>query len=334
MTSRPHPAGRNYHVMLLALVVVYLAAIFAGFLAPYDPSAQSRDFAFVPPAGLHWIDMSGAVHLRPFVYQEGRPYPLRFFVRGAPYRIARLFSSQRHLLGVDAPAALFLLGTDGFGRDQLSRLLYGAQISLVAGPLGAALSVVFGLVLGGLAGFFGGWVDAIIMRAGELFLAVPWYYLLFAVRMALPLRIEPQEAFAMILAIVAVVGWARPARLIRGVVLSGRTRDYVEAARALGASDLHVLRRHVLPQAFGVALTQAALLAPQYILAEATLSFFGLGVGEPVPSWGNMLAVLQRYDVLSSYWWMFLPGGALLAVFLLYYLLADALHERVAALPG
>jgi peptide/nickel transport system permease protein len=334
MTSRPQPAGRSYQVALVALGVVYLAAIFAGFLAPYDPSTQSRDLAFVPPTGLHWVDMSGTIHLRPFVYEDGRSYPLRFFVRGAPYRVGRFFQSERHLFGVDEPAMLLLLGSDGFGRDQLSRLLYGAQISLFAGPLGAALSVALGLVLGGLAGFFGGWVDTVVMRAAELFLAVPWFYLLFAVRMALPLRIEPQEAFLMILTIVAVVGWARPARLIRGMVLSGRTRDYVVAARALGASDLHVLRRHVLPQASGIALTQAALLAPQYILAEATLSFFGLGVGEPVPSWGNMLAVLQRYDVLSSYWWMFLPGGALLAVFLLYYLLADALHERVAALPG
>ena len=334
MTSGPHHPGRNHHVALLALAGIYVTAICAGFFAPYDPSTQSRDLAFVPPTGLHWVDMSGTVHLRPFVYQGGRAYPVRFFVRGAPYRIGRFVQGERHLLGVDAPAMLFLLGTDGFGRDQLTRLLYGAQISLFAGPLGAALSVAIGLVLGGLAGFFGGWVDTVIMRAGELFLAVPWFYLLFAVRMGLPLRIEPQDAFVMILAIVAVVGWARPARLIRGMVLSGTTRDYVVAARALGASDLHVLRRHVLPQAFGVALTQAALLAPQYILAEATLSFFGLGVGEPVPSWGNMLAVLQRYDVLSSYWWMFLPGGALLAVFLLYYLVADALHERVAALPG
>jgi peptide/nickel transport system permease protein len=328
---RPRPAGRNDKVLLAALAAIYLSAVFAGFLAPYDPSTQQRDFAFVPPTGLHWVEPSGTIHLRPFVYQDGRAYPVRFFARGAPYRIGGVLAGERHLIGVDAPATLFLLGTDGFGRDQLSRLLYGARISLFAGPLGAALSVVFGLVLGGVAGFFGSWIDTLVMRAGELFLAVPWYYLLFAVRMALPLRIEPTEAFAMILGIVAVVGWARPARLIRGMVLSGKTREYVVAARALGASDLYMLRRHVVPPVLGIALTQAALLAPQYILAEATLSFFGLGVGEPVPSWGNMLAVLQRYDVLSSYWWMFLPGGALVGVFLLYYLLANALQERLAA---
>jgi peptide/nickel transport system permease protein len=149
--------------------------------------------------------------------------------------------------------------------------------------------------------------------------------------MALPLQLEPSQAFLMILAVIGLVGWARPARLIRGVVLSAKLRDYVVAARGLGATDAYLLRRHVLPQVLGIALTQAALLTPQYILAEVTLSFFGLGVGEPVPSWGNMLAVLLRYDVLSSYWWMFVPGLALVPVFLLYYVLADALHQRAAA---
>src|SRR5258705_3568055 len=173
MTARPQRAGRNYQVALFALVVVYLAAVFAGFLAPYDPSTQSRDLAFVPPTGLHWLDMSAPIHLRPFVYEDGRSYPLRFFVKGAPYRVGRFCQSDRHLFGVDEPAMLLLIGSDGFGRDQLSRLLYGAQISLFAGPLGAALSVVLGLVLGGLPGFFGGGVGAIVKRPPELFLAGP-----------------------------------------------------------------------------------------------------------------------------------------------------------------
>ncbi|PYR75057.1 MAG: ABC transporter permease [Acidobacteria bacterium] len=241
----------------------------------------------------------------------------------APYDPA----AQARDLAFSPPSRQHVLGTDGFGRDQLSRLLYGARISLLAGPLGAAISIAGAVLLGGAAGFFGGWIDALIMRTGELFVAVPWFYLLFAVRMAMPLRVEPAQAFLMILALVALVGWARPARLIRGVVLSARTRDYVVAARSLGASNVHLLRRHVLPQLIGVTLTQAALLAPQYILAEATLSFFGLGVGEPVPSWGNMLAVLQRYDVLSSYWWMFIPAAALVAIVLLYSMLADPLHD-------
>jgi peptide/nickel transport system permease protein len=169
------------------------------------------------------------------------------------------------------------------------------------------------------------------MRTAEVLLAVLWFYLLFAVRMALPLDLQPAQTFLMVLAVIGFVGWSRPAFVVRGVVLSAKQRDYVLAARGLGATDGHLLRRHVLPQVMGIALTQAALLAPQYTLAEVTLSFFGLGVGEPVPSWGNMLAALQRYDVLSSYWWMFVPGIALILVFLLYYSLADAFHQRAAA---
>jgi len=317
---------------LLALGILYLATICAGVLAPHDPVKQNRELAFAPPTRLHFVDSKGTVHLRPFVYGLGGGlYPVRFFVRGVPYRIGGMFNGDRHLIGTDGPPSLFLLGTDAYGRDQFSRFLYGGQISLFAGLLGAGLSVGVGLVLGGLAGFFGGWIDATIMRAAELFLAVPWFYLLFAVRMALPLQLEPSLAFLMILGVIGLIGWARPARLIRGVVLSAKVRDYVVAARGLGATDVYLLRRHVLPQVLGMALTQAALLTPQYILAEVTLSFFGLGVGEPVPSWGNMLAVLLRYDVLSSYWWMFVPGLALVPVFLLYYVLADALHQRAAA---
>jgi peptide/nickel transport system permease protein len=150
--------------------------------------------------------------------------------------------------------------------------------------------------------------------------------------MALPLHIAPSDAFLLVLSVIGVIGWARPARLVRGVVLGASRRDYVVAARSLGASDLHIMTRHLWPAVTGIALTQAVLLVPQYVLAEVTLSFFGLGVAEPVPSWGNMLAGLQRYEVLSSYWWMFLPGLALIPVFLLYYALADALHQSTAGL--
>ena len=327
------------------LGLVHLSAVLAGFVAPYDPTAQHRDLAFVPPTQLHLVDDTGRLHLRPFVYamtpsstgaadfteDRSRPYPVRLFVRGARYRLAGLIDSDWHLFGTESPTPLFLFGSDDFGRDLFSRLVYGGQISLFAGLLGAALSLTLGTVIGGVAGYYGGWVDELNMRIAELFLALPWLYLLFAVRMALPLDLAPAQAFLLVLVLIAAVGWARPARLIRGLVLSARARDYVVAARCLGASDSYLLRRHVLPQIIAMLLTQAALLAPQYILAEVTLSFFGLGVGEPVPSWGNMLASLQRYHVVASYWWMFLPGIVMVPVFWLYHSLADALHRRVTA---
>jgi peptide/nickel transport system permease protein len=325
MTGRTIPA---------LLGVVYVAVLAAGFLTPYDPLHQNRDHAFAPPTRLHFVDAAGTLHVRPFVYAPdggtGTSSPVRFFVRGNPYRIAGLFSSDRHLFGTDGAVPLFLLGTDEYGRDVFSRLLYGGQISLLAGLLGAALSLSAGVLFGTLAGFYGSWVDDAVMRVAELFLALPWLYLLLAVRMMLPLHVEPGATVLLLVGVIALVGWARPARLIRGLVRQTTSRDYVLAARSIGASDRQLLWRHVLPQLRGVTLTQAALLVPQYTLAEVTLSFFGLGVGEPVPSWGNMMASLQRYHVLASYWWMFVPALAMVPVFLLYYLLADRLHQQAA----
>lgn len=337
---------RRLRVSVTLLLVVYAAISFAGFVAPYSPTEQNRSAVFLPPARVHLIESSGRIHFWPFVYRmvarpgsltdydedPGRAFPIRLLVRGAPYRLAGVLAWDRHLFGVDEPATIFLFGSDQFGRDIFSRILFGGQVSIAAGLIAAAFAVGLGLLLGGLAGFYGGWVDETIMRVAELFLALPWLYLLLAVRSLLPLHIGPAEPFFLLIAVIGVVGWARPARLVRGMVSSARVRDHVVAARAFGATDAYLLRRHVLPQTVGVVVTQLAVLVPQYTLAEVTLSFFGLGVGEPLPSWGNMLASAQRYDVLHSYWWMLTPGIALIPVFLLYYSLANSLQRRFAHL--
>jgi peptide/nickel transport system permease protein len=336
--------ARRASVWVALLAALYVAVLLAGPIAPYAPGDQNRDLPFAPPTRVHLVGPLGQFHLRPFVYRtvgrpgradeyeedRNRPYPLRFLPHGAPYTIAGIVTGDRHLFGVDAPATVFLFGSDQFGRDLFSRVLFGGQVSLVAGVLAASLALILGLALGGLAGFYGGWADDAIMRTAELVLALPWLYLLFAIRSVLPLHLDPVQAFLLIVAVIGIVGWARPARLIRGVVLSARRRDHVVAARAFGATDVYLLRRHVLPQTAGLVVTQLTLLIPQYILAEITLSFFGLGVGEPVPSWGTLLSDAQRYDVLSSYWWMLLPGIALIPVFLLYYALANTLHHAQA----
>jgi peptide/nickel transport system permease protein len=335
-------SNRKYLWLLGALGVLHAAILLAGFIAPYDEAAQNREMPFAPPARIHFVDSAGHFHTRPFVYGWKHPqdemsvyevdqsqiYPLRFFATGSSYKLAGLIRTETHFFGVDAPATIYLFGTDQFGRDVFSRTLIGGQISLLAGLLAAALALAIGTIVGGLAGFYGGWCDTILMRGAELFLALPWLYLLFAVRAFLPLQVEPKQAFLLLVAIIGFVGWARPARLIRGVVLSARERDYVRAARGFGASDLHILRRHVLPQAGGVILTQAALLVPQYVLAEITLSFLGLGVGEPVPTWGNMLASLMQVHILESYWWMIAPGLAAIPFFLGYFALGNALEKR------
>ena len=201
----------------------------------------------------------------------------------------------------------------------------------VAGLLGAGLTLILGATIGTTAGYCGGWPDGLLMRLAELFMALPWLYLLFALRAFLPLAVSPLEAFLLVIVVIGAVGWARPARLVRGVVLSAKERDFVRAARGFGASDAYLLRRHIFPATSSVLLTQAAILVPQFVLAEMTLSFLGLGVPEPVPSWGNLLANLQQYSVLVSYWWMYLPALAIVPFFLGYLGLASALQEHANA---
>lgn len=318
---------------LAALVVIHALVLLAGFFAPYDPTSQNRSLPFAPPTRIHIVDSQGKLHFRPFVYSwtavtgtatdyredQSVAYPVHLLVFGTEYKILGIVPLRRHLFGTEEPGRVFLIGSDAYGRDQFSRLLYGGQISLSAGLLATAISLILGVIIGAAAGYYGGWVDDVLMRGAEIFLALPWLYLLFAVRAFLPLRIAPNQVFLLLIAVIGVIGWARPARLIRGVVLSAKEREYVLAARGFGASDLYILRRHILPQVSGVALTQTAVFIPRYVLAEVALSFLGLGITEPVPSWGNMLATLQQYYVLESYWWMFFPALTLIPIFLAYY---------------
>ena len=326
---------------LVALVVLHGIVACAGFFAPYDPVEQDRKSPYLPPVRLHLVDASGHLHLRPFVYtlnlQVGsfeqyeedttQLHRIQFFLSGAQYRLLGFLPCRLHFFGADN-TRIYLLGTDAFGRDQLSSLLFGGQVSLLAGLLGAGITLLLGASIGALAGYYGGWRDSVLMRLAEIFLALPWLYLLFALRAFLPLAVSPLGAFFLIIAVIGAVGWARPARLVRGVVLSAKERDFVRAARGFGASPAYLLRRHILPETYSVLLTQAAILIPQYVLAEMTLSFLGLGVPEPVPSWGNLLSSLQQYSVLVSYWWMYLPALVMVPFFLGYLGLASALQER------
>lgn len=314
---------------MLVLATFHGFVLFAGFVAPSDFSTQDRELPFAAPTRLHVMDVGGRVHVRPFVYgSDGRMYPVHFLVPGAPYKVAGLFPARLHLFGVEEPGRVFLFGTDGYGRDQFSRFLYGGQISLLAGLMAGFLSVSLGAVIGVVAGFYGGWVDDVLMRVAEFFLASPWLYLLFAVRAALPLHVAEWQIFMLLVCVLGLLGWARPARLVRGIVLSAKERNFVLAAKGFGAGDAYIMRRHVLPQTHAVLLTQLALLVPHFVLAEVTLSFLGLGVGEPVPSWGSLLSYLQQYSVISLYWWMFIPGLLLVPFFLSFYVAADAFQEH------
>jgi peptide/nickel transport system permease protein len=315
------PKSRPIRIALLLLLLIHLPIVFAGFVAPYDYAEQHRDYPYAPPARIHFEP-------RPFVYglteqyheDLTRRYLIHFFDSG------RLFT-------VHSGGPIFLLGTDGYGRDIFSRLVYGGRISLAAGIIAAGLALLLGLVCGTLSGFFGGWSDRILMRLADLFLALPWLYLLLAVRAFLPLHISPAGAFLLIVAIIGSIGWVRPARLIRGLVLSLKERPYVEAARGFGGRSFYLVRRHILPETRNLLLTQATILIPQYILTEVTLSFLGLGIGEPMPSWGGMLSEARQYQSLVSHWWLLAPGFATSAVLLVYLMLADLVQQDTASRP-
>lgn len=326
-------------ILLVVLVALHLALLFAGFVAPYDPAAQNRELPYAPPTRIHFKDGWGW-HLRPFVYSveaaadgyqedKSRSFPIRLVTRGESYKLLGLLQTNRHLFGVSAPAHIALLGTDGFGRDEFSRVIYGGQISVAAGVAAMLVALLVGSILGIVAGYYGHWTDESLMGAAELFLSLPWLYFLLGVRAFLPLHLSPTRTFFLLTCVIGLIGWARPARLVRGIVLSARSRNYVLAARGFGGSDFYLMRRHILPEVSGVLLTQAALLVPRYIAAEVTLSFFGLGVNEPMASWGNMLSVLQQYSVLVSYAWMLAPAGALVVTSVIYALLADHLYSRL-----
>jgi peptide/nickel transport system permease protein len=331
-------------VVIALLLGLHLALLLAGFVAPYDPTAQNRELSYSPPTRLHFKDGSG-FHLRPFVYasavvmegdqagsyQEDRSheFSFRLLVTGPSYKLFGIYESTVHLFEVNEPGRIFLIGTDAYGRDEFSRVLFGGQLSVSAGIVATFITLLAGSIVGIIAGYYGGWVDELLMGVNELFLSLPWLYFLLGVRAFLPLHLSTLRAFFLLTGVIGLIGWARPARLSRGVVLSSRNRNYVRAARGFGATDSYLLRRHILPELFGLLLTQAALLVPRYIAAEATLSFFGLGVNEPAASWGNMLSALQQYSVLVSYGWLLAPAGALVVTSVLYSSLAEVFHSRL-----
>ena len=320
-------------VPLTVLVTIHVASLFGGFLAPNSAIRQNRALPWAPPSKLRFVDKDGHFHLRPFVYplvtssstETGylentmTPCPVRFFVRGDSYHLLGLLPTNIHFLGVEPPARLYLLGSDRLGRDLFARTLVGGRASLLSGLLAALITLAVGTLVGATAGYVGGRTDQFLMGTVELFLALPWLYLLLAIRAFLPLNQAPLASFTLVVLIIALVGWARPARLIRGAILSYRQQLFVTAARCSGVPETRILTRHLLPHVFTLLWTQAAILVPAYILAEVALSFLGLGIPQPTPSWGNLLAQLQRYHILANHPLSGFPAIPLTLVSVSYY---------------
>jgi len=282
-----------------------------------------------------------------------QPSPIRLWVPGRDYHLFRLvlpwpsrwslsqpqfretvfwsgIPSNRHLFGTLGPGKLHLLGTDEQARDQFSRLVFGGRISLSVGIIGIVLSFPLGLLVGGLSGYFGGFVDAVLMRLVEMIMTIPDIYLLVALAAVLPPTLSSGQRFLLIILITSFVRWTGLARVIRGQVLSIKEQEFVQAARAMGGRSLYIITRHVLPQTATYAIIAATLAIPSFIVAEAILSLIGLGIQQPDPSWGNMLSNATNASILVLQPWLIWPPAILIVVTVLCFnLLGDGLRDAL-----
>jgi peptide/nickel transport system permease protein len=354
----------------IILVIFYLAVIAAEFVAPYDPYASQLDGALLPPTQLYWQDQTGKFigpHVYPttqgpvdlntgdrqLIVDRNQPSPLRFFTSGTEYRLLQIklplptqFSlkdpkiddvelfkgipANLHLFNTDAPSKINILGTDEQARDQFSRLLYGGRISLSIGIVGIIISFPLGMLVGGISGYFGGWVDAVLMRLAEVLMTIPSLYLLIALAAVLPGGLSSAQRFLLIILITSFIRWAGLARVIRGEVLSIKEREFVQAARAMGGKAFYIIIRHVLPQTATYIIIAATLSIPDFIVAESVLSLIGLGIQQPDPSWGNMLSIATNASVLVLQpWLIWSPALLIILTVLAFNLLGDGLRDAL-----
>ncbi len=319
------------------LVVLYSAALLAGFVAPYGYEREDRARFFHPPVRPHFsglrlvVPQSVPVEGRQYQYEmrHDRVVPLRFFVTGDEYRLLGLIRTRLHFCGTDhKDHPVHLLGTDQLGRDVFSRLLHGSQISLSIGLVGIALTFSMGMLVGGISGYYGGWVDNGIMRLCELIMSVPGLYLILTLRATFPPDLSSTRVYLLIVVILSFIGWASMARVIRGMTLSLRERQYVLAARALGQTDLRIILRHILPNTFSYVIVAATLSVPYYILGEVILSYLAVGIQEPQASWGLMLKdAYSNYQHLQQFPWLLAPGAAIFITVLAFNFLGDGLRD-------
>jgi peptide/nickel transport system permease protein len=354
----------------LLLVLFYVIVIFAEFIAPYNPYVAQADGSLLPPTQIAWTTEQGQFigpHVYPTTQgpvslETGdrllkrdmtQPSPVRFFVQGSEYQFLQFrlplptrfslsdprievveifpgFKSNLHLFGAIGNGKINLLGTDEQARDQFSRLIYGGRISLSVGLLGTLIAFPLGMLIGGISGYFGGFVDAVLMRVAEVLQVIPSIYLLISLAAVLPPGLSSAERFMLIVLITSFVSWAGLARVIRGQVLSIKEREFVQAAKVMGAKPLYIINRHILPQTATYIIISATLAIPSFIVAEAVLSFIGLGIQQPDPSWGNMLSLAINASILVLQpWLVWSPAIVIVLTVLAFNLLGDGLRDAL-----
>lgn len=324
------------------LVAFYLVAAFADVISPYGPNTRFSGFTNAPPQMVRVVDAAGNLQ-SPFVYPLERPtgrdrlfkpfvenaeviQPLQFFVKGEPYKLFGLIPGDIHLVGVPE-GTLFLFGADSLGRDIFSRTIHGSKISLTIGLVGVFISFVLGLVLGGLSGYFGGWIDTVVQRTIDLLISIPTIPLWMALAASIPSTMPPEQTYLLIVVILSITGWTTLARVVRGQFLSLRDEDYVLAARLAGIPPMKIIFRHLVPGFASYIIVYLTLAIPNMILGETALSFLGLGLQPPAVSWGVMLSDAQQVIHIAKHPWVLFPAIFVVVVVLMFNFLGDGLRD-------
>ncbi len=327
-------------VSFIVLVLLYLMMLFAEFIAPYSPNTSVAQYSYHPP-GLSWyssdLGFGPQVQERTVVNEinwqyvrlKGQNHRVKLFVKGEPYKMWGFIPLERHLFGVaDGAYPVFLMGSDNLGRDLFSRILYGSRISLTIGFIGIAISMTLAITFGGLAGFYGGKVDWLIMRFSEFFILIPGLYLILFLRSILSRSMTSGQSYMVIVVILSFVGWPGSARLIRGLVHSIKREDFISNAILEGIPTLAIIFKQIIPQMSSIIIVSIALGIPGFILGETVLSYLGLGIVDPAVSWGSLInREISTLSNLRTFPWFLIPGLFLLITTLAFNFIGDLLRD-------